>query len=361
MASIDIALAQVHNKVPSTVNDMNNVNTDTDFKWVMISDVKCIVWNNLLQDDAAERRKRKSLKDITGGKYLNTPMLDTKKSSSNSLEYCDCIIKSNHLDTWMSVSKTKYSDLKHTSTQISGGSKTVISNPLCNKILVTISCWPKHSKMMIQPGQRDEKNLLKWIRDLTKLAKQEITKAGDPPSKATDELHISDFPPLVNLISHNSMEVKAKEHPTKTSKNAFTFSVTSPANDTTPDEPMKSLYSEITSRKQTIIINEALCFIQNKIDRVPHALIPKICCDYYSAEAICRAKDILYQNVDSGKRRLKRKGPDKSKQDIIDIIKILLELKNPSPVKFVASNLADLPPLSWDNMDVTKLYQEWNP
>lgn len=106
--------------------------------------------------------------------------------------------------------------------------------------------------------------------------------------------------------------------------------------------------------------NELLCFTQNKLDTMPRDIITRLCVQFYSAKEIAIAKNILFDVVKTKRRHIQRRGDDVAKHDMEDIMQLLLEadLHGVNAVRFVAGNLSNIPPLSIDNVDMLKLYQE---
>ena len=106
------------------------------------------------------------------------------------------------------------------------------------------------------------------------------------------------------------------------------------------------------------IINELLCFVQNRIQRLPFDSLVQLCSDLYSCEVISTAKHLLYNNVVTKGRLVSRKGANKAKMNMSDIVKVFLEMEIYNAPIFVARNLAELPPLTVDSLDSLKLITE---
>ena len=94
------------------------------------------------------------------------------------------------------------------------------------------------------------------------------------------------------------------------------------------------------------------------MDRVPQEILLNACNDYYSNNDIEEAKNVLYCHAKTNRRSIKRKGCNKGKMNLADIFKVMLEVKLPISVRFVALDLSNLPPLSLDNVDTMKLFQQ---
>jgi len=106
----------------------------------------------------------------------------------------------------------------------------------------------------------------------------------------------------------------------------------------------------------TIHVNELLCFISNKIDMLPVTSIIQLCSSTYSDTEIEDAKKLFFDlcSSDSTIRFSKRQGPNKNKSNLEDIMKLMQEKPDIMQV-FVAKDLNKLPPISFDNIDVSVL------
>ena len=112
---------------------------------------------------------------------------------------------------------------------------------------------------------------------------------------------------------------------------------------------------------QLCIINEFLCFIQNKVNTMNIEEIIMLCLKSFKDEEIARAKKILQDicnetKVPTEAERLRRRtGTNKGRRNIEDIIGMFHDLGTPvfaAPV-FAAQQLHKLPPISFDSLDVT--------
>ncbi|KAK2166545.1 hypothetical protein NP493_1317g00000 [Ridgeia piscesae] len=90
-------------------------------------------------------------------------------------------------------------------------------------------------------------------------------------------------------------------------------------------------------------------------------MIVKLLIDFYSDDDIASAKNILFQtafNDRDAPRLIKRKGKDKSLNNIQDILNIFLEMPPQSVPCYVARELSRLPPLSMNCFDVSSLVKD---
>ena len=86
--------------------------------------------------------------------------------------------------------------------------------------------------------------------------------------------------------------------------------------------------------------------------------ISRISGDFYSGDAITAAKSLLFSSVQTKDSMVIRRGGNKIKSDIQNIIQVILEMEPTDPTTFVARNLMDLSPLTLDNTDSLKLLQQ---
>ena len=74
-----------------------------------------------------------------------------------------------------------------------------------------------------------------------------------------------------------------------------------------------------TYHKKSFIVNEVLCFVQNKINSEPKETIVNLGSSFYTAGEIKSAKQLLYESVPVANRRLKHhRGENKAKMDFED-------------------------------------------
>lgn len=109
---------------------------------------------------------------------------------------------------------------------------------------------------------------------------------------------------------------------------------------------------------EKIIINELLTFVQNKIDRLDDLSIIQICCSNFKDKDIESAKSVLYSNITDGSRIITRKGEDKNKKNLQDIIKLFKETESDHHPVFVAKDLDRLPPVTFDHIDVSRFLKD---
>ena len=111
----------------------------------------------------------------------------------------------------------------------------------------------------------------------------------------------------------------------------------------------------------TLIVNELLTFVSDKINTMPYDMLVKLLSDFYSDEDITTAKSILYDTAFCSRdtpRLIKRKGKDKNINNIQDIVNIFLEMPPSSLPSYVAKDLSHLPPLTINCFDVASLVKD---
>lgn len=96
-----------------------------------------------------------------------------------------------------------------------------------------------------------------------------------------------------------------------------------------------------------------------KIDSVPIDVLVKLVSENFTDEEVEAAKSLLCEHVDESVRIVvTRRGQNKKKMNLDDIVKMLIECKREELPKFVALNLGKLPPISVDCIDVSALMRK---
>ena len=115
--------------------------------------------------------------------------------------------------------------------------------------------------------------------------------------------------------------------------------------------------------QDVVVVNELLCFVTNKIDVMTQDVLVKLCADFYDCNSIVTAKKLLYEKIQDLNiaitlpRYAKRKGLNRNKSDILDIIRLCHEVGSSVPV-FVARDLSSLPAVSANSFDVALLVRD---
>ena len=113
----------------------------------------------------------------------------------------------------------------------------------------------------------------------------------------------------------------------------------------------------ITVHNKGPITNELLCYVACKIHTCTFDVIVKMCTDFYDVDVITAAKDdlmacvtLLEDDKRSGRRRANLK-----EVHMKDIVSILLEIKPEEVPEFLARDLNNVPPLSLNNFDMSRI------
>lgn len=107
----------------------------------------------------------------------------------------------------------------------------------------------------------------------------------------------------------------------------------------------------------TLVPNELLSFLQQKLDVMTELSAIQICSTNFSEEDIAAAKLLLFTTLNKRDQMVSRRrdGTKKSLQDIISLLKVT----DPDDVPtFVARDLNKLPPVTFDHVDVTSLLKD---
>lgn len=107
-----------------------------------------------------------------------------------------------------------------------------------------------------------------------------------------------------------------------------------------------------------VIINEFLTFVQNKYDVLDKLSIIQICATNFTDAEIVEAKNLFYKECGSTLKNVVRKGDDKKKKNIGDVLSIFEEIDPENQPCFVAKDLNRLPPVTFDHVDVTRLLKD---
>ncbi len=104
------------------------------------------------------------------------------------------------------------------------------------------------------------------------------------------------------------------------------------------------------------MIDEVLCYFQNKVDRMPVDILVKVSSNFFSSEQVKVSKDLLFKLVQPSVRNRIRRGANGQAQNVRDIIDIFL-MEQDIP-KFGALDLNKLPPLNANDCDIFKVSKD---
>ncbi|XP_050555627.1 uncharacterized protein LOC118266829 [Spodoptera frugiperda] len=108
---------------------------------------------------------------------------------------------------------------------------------------------------------------------------------------------------------------------------------------------------------QTLIANELLAFLQQKLDVMDEVSAIQICATNFSEEDVAAGKLLLYKSLNKCDQMVSRRR-DGTKKSIQDIITLLKETDPDDVPTFVARDLNKLPPVTFDHVDVTSLLKD---
>ena len=110
------------------------------------------------------------------------------------------------------------------------------------------------------------------------------------------------------------------------------------------------------------IIDELLCFIVNKMDTLVTDSLVRLCLETYDEDEIKTSKDLLFgllhndaDTTNFVKRRHSKISESKAEKNLKDILQLLTEKGTTEFPQFVALDLGNLPPITFDHIDVTAL------
>ena len=111
-----------------------------------------------------------------------------------------------------------------------------------------------------------------------------------------------------------------------------------------------------------VTVNDVLCFVFNKMKKLPQDHIIKLCSDFYDEKEIDAEKSILFHDTEhvrnSKLRHIQRKGEHKKKNDLQDIMNVFNSTELCHMPAYVAHDLSNLPPLSAYDTDVVGLHRD---
>jgi hypothetical protein len=132
-----------------------------------VEGVQCICWKGEPQN-SKEKTKRRKLKDTLDKTHRETLMLNTIQGLERR-EICNIIFTTDDIDKWEILFSELYESRKFTqmSDYLPGGYQHAWKEE--GRTVVTMNFYATTSKIMVQPGQQDEKQLFSWIRDFKEI------------------------------------------------------------------------------------------------------------------------------------------------------------------------------------------------
>ena len=113
----------------------------------------------------------------------------------------------------------------------------------------------------------------------------------------------------------------------------------------------------ITVHNKGPVTNELLCYVSCKIRICTFDVIVKMCTDFYDTDVIAAAKDALMECVTllEADKRSGRWRANLKEVHMKGIVSILLEIKPEDVPLFLASDLNNVPPMSLNNFDMSRI------
>ena len=108
----------------------------------------------------------------------------------------------------------------------------------------------------------------------------------------------------------------------------------------------------------TLIVNELLCYMLAKIDSVPRDILTRLVNENFSDSEVDAAKNLLREYVEEAVKAGPKRGQNKKKHDLEDIIKMLILCDRSMLPSFVALDISKLPPISVDCIDVSSIMRK---
>lgn len=145
--------------------------------------------NKLVEKERAKRRRYKE-----AIKLKDTLMLDSKHKSLGKREICDGIIVVDKMDNFELIVTNYYKNkgFSYSERSVSGGIQHAWSS--AESLYITISYYASKNKVMVQPGNRLESNMLQFVKDFKEIKailvpnKQIHQEQNDQIHTANDQL-----------------------------------------------------------------------------------------------------------------------------------------------------------------------------
>jgi hypothetical protein len=96
----------------------------------------------------------------------------------------------------------------------------------------------------------------------------------------------------------------------------------------------------------------------NKVDVVAHDTLVKIVVDFFSDAEIEEGKNVLFASCASDQRNKVRRGPEKSSNNVSDMIAVLQKLNEKDIPRFVVHDLSRIPPIDMNSLDVSGMARQ---
>ena len=143
------------------------------YKWCEVEGVQCAIWkaktnDNVSTSEQKQDKPNKKEKDKFGNNNKDIPIRNTRRTRTGG-EYCNMIIYTDDVNVWEQVIRKLYAHHKQTTVTLQGGHQIFIKDKDDSALFVAVSVYPQTSKLMIQPGEENEDNLLMVLQNFPSL------------------------------------------------------------------------------------------------------------------------------------------------------------------------------------------------
>ena len=370
------------------------------YEWVTVEQVACILWKAKTGDTGGIPRQQdlnRKEKEKIGRNNKDVPILDTRMESGRNV-YCNIIIYTSDVTRWANAIKKVYEKThKHSIGPLQGGYQLQIYKTDSTDRFLSVGVFTNSMKLMIQPGQRGENDLLKFLRsyqDMLILTNSESDSDSDseknesdsdPDSEKSDDCTderllnctddtctCSDKTLLENctdeillqqsgnkdsctcsdttLLENCTDEILLQQSGNKDS-GSDTSSTTTDKETQANTRPELNIHREkelmnTGTQSSMLVHNELLCYLKHQLKQVPVDSLIKLCVDFYSKEDILQARRILF---DKHNRQPNQWAGIKGSTH--EMISVMLEEDPENSPSYVAIDLSNLPPVG--NRDIT--------
>ena len=140
--------------------------------------VSCIevICNSKLDNVSSKQGERD--KDILGKNNLETPLLDIRCGENGKKEINDAIVYTERVKMWDEAIVKYYEDKGYfiDTNNLNGGADVLRAISVeKDQPLVTISFYGSTQRFMVQPGNRDQDNIMLWLADFATV-RQKVPK-----------------------------------------------------------------------------------------------------------------------------------------------------------------------------------------
>ena len=161
------------------------------YKWCEVEGVQCAIWkakrnDNVSTTEQKQNKPNKKEKEKFGSNNKDIPILDTRKTRTGS-EYCNMIIYTDDANVWEQVIRQLYSQHKQTTVTLQGGHQIFIKDKDDSTLFLAISVYAQTNKIMIQPGEENEENILKVLQQYPALLSDKKKKKREMDHESLKE------------------------------------------------------------------------------------------------------------------------------------------------------------------------------